>query len=42
VSTDIEAVRTAARLLNHFEELWRARLDQFASVLDDTPEGGAA
>jgi DNA-binding transcriptional ArsR family regulator len=33
VRTDIDAVRAAARLLDRFEELWRARLDRFGDVL---------
>jgi DNA-binding transcriptional ArsR family regulator len=33
VHTDIEAIRAAARLLDQFEELWRARLDRFGDLL---------
>ena len=33
VHTDIEAIRAAARLLDRFEELWRARLDRFGDLL---------
>jgi len=40
VSTDIAAVREAARLLERLEVLWRERLDRFADVLAEPPQGG--
>jgi DNA-binding transcriptional ArsR family regulator len=39
VSADIGTIHEAARLLERLEVQWRARLDQFASVLADQPEG---
>ena len=39
VSTDIENVREAARLLERLEVLWRERLDRFADVLSEPPRG---
>ena len=46
VSGRIDSVRQARRLLDHFEELWRDRIDRFGEVLatlpdDPTPEGTA-
>jgi DNA-binding transcriptional ArsR family regulator len=35
VRTDIDAIRAATLLLDRFEELWRARLDQFDDALAD-------
>jgi DNA-binding transcriptional ArsR family regulator len=35
VHTDIDAIRAATLLLDRFEELWRARLDQFDEALAD-------
>jgi hypothetical protein len=40
VTTDIEALRAAARLLDQLEDMWRARLDRFGDVLThDAPAG---
>ena len=39
VSTDIETVREAGRLLERLEVLWRERLDRFADVLAEPPRG---
>jgi len=33
VRANIDAVRDAARVLDHFEELWRGRLERFGSLL---------
>jgi DNA-binding transcriptional ArsR family regulator len=33
VSGDVGAVRAAARLLDHFEDIWRARLDRIDDLL---------
>ncbi len=33
VSGNVEAVRNASRVLDRYEALWRARLDQFSAVL---------
>jgi DNA-binding transcriptional ArsR family regulator len=37
VHTDIDAIRAAARLLDRFEEVWRARLDRFGDLLVEDP-----
>ncbi len=51
VRTEIGALRTAAALLDEFEELWRARVDRIADLLaeprsdeppTDEPPPGAA
>jgi len=34
VRTDIEAVQAAGRLLDDLEQLWRGRLDRFATALE--------
>jgi DNA-binding transcriptional ArsR family regulator len=37
VRGDVRAVRAAARLLDHFEDIWRGRLDRIDAVLaEDT------
>jgi DNA-binding transcriptional ArsR family regulator len=33
VSGNVEAIRIASRMLDRYEALWRARLDQFSEVL---------
>jgi DNA-binding transcriptional ArsR family regulator len=35
VTTDIETIRTATRLLEQLEAQWRARLDRFGDALAD-------
>ncbi len=35
VSGNVEAVRNASRVLDRYEALWRARLDQFTEVLNE-------
>jgi DNA-binding transcriptional ArsR family regulator len=35
VRTDISTIRTATRLLEQLETVWRARLDRFGEVLAD-------
>ncbi len=35
VSTNLEQVRAAQRLLDQFEELWRGRVDRMTDVLDE-------
>ena len=42
VSADIEAIRRAARLLNRFETVWRARVDRMAQILDEEEDGDQA
>jgi DNA-binding transcriptional ArsR family regulator len=37
VLTDIDAIRSAHRLLGHLEQLWRSRLDRFDDVLAEGP-----
>lgn len=39
VQTDIEAIRTANRLLDEFEGIWRSRIDRFDEILAETTEG---
>lgn len=39
VRTNIDAIRTAYRLLDHFEAVWRSRMDRFGDVLADLNEG---
>jgi len=39
VRTNVEGLRVARRLLDHYEELWRGRVDRMtALVADDTKE----
>ncbi|NYD87878.1 ArsR/SmtB family transcription factor [Cellulomonas oligotrophica] len=47
VHGDVDALRTATRLLSELEELWRGRVDRMEAVLADLddphrPTGGAA
>ena len=37
--TDIDAGRTALRLLDQLEVLWRSRIDRFAEVLAEPTQG---
>jgi len=39
VLTDIDAGRTALRLLDQLEVLWRSRIDRFAEVLAEPTKG---
>lgn len=41
VHTDIDAVRTARRLLDEFEAIWRSRLDRFDEILAESSEGAS-
>src|SRR3977135_2491073 len=36
VRTNLEAVRVARRLLDQYEELWRARIDRMTELLTET------
>ncbi len=36
VRANITAVRAAARVLDHFEELWRGRIDRFGDLLNES------
>ena len=38
VTTRLEQVRAAQRLLDQFEELWRGRVDRMADILDGHEE----
>jgi DNA-binding transcriptional ArsR family regulator len=38
VRTNIEGVRTARRLLDQYEELWRGRIDRMSELLAQTTE----
>src|SRR3954447_219519 len=46
VRGNVRTVQEAARLLDHFEQVWRARIDRFGDVLaegttEPTPDEGA-
>ena len=36
VRTNLEALRVARRLLDHYEELWRARIDRMNELIAET------
>jgi DNA-binding transcriptional ArsR family regulator len=38
VSTNLEGLRRARRLLDRYEELWRGRLDRMAALVTDAKE----
>ncbi len=38
VRTHVEGLRTARRLLDQYEELWRERIDRMAALISDTQE----
>lgn len=38
VRADIEGLRTARRLLDQYEELWRGRIDRMTDLIADTKE----
>lgn len=38
VSTNLEALRVARRLLDQYEELWRGRIDRMSELLAETKE----
>jgi DNA-binding transcriptional ArsR family regulator len=38
VRTNLEALRVARRLLDQYEELWRARIDRMTELVTDTKE----
>lgn len=38
VRANINAVRDAARVLDHFEDLWRGRIDRFGDVLNESKD----
>ena len=40
VSTNLEALRRARRLLDRYEELWRGRVDRMTALITDTKETG--
>jgi DNA-binding transcriptional ArsR family regulator len=39
VHTNIHTIRSASRLLDEFELLWRGRMDRFGEILADHEEG---
>jgi hypothetical protein len=41
VSADIGAIRDVNVLLDHFEAVWRDRLDRFGEVIAETEREGA-
>lgn len=38
VRTNIEGLRTAQRLLDHYEQLWRERVARMAALIDEEPQ----
>jgi len=36
VRTDLERLRVVRRLLDHYEELWRGRIDRMAELISET------
>jgi len=36
VGTDLERLRVVRRLLDHYEELWRGRIDRMAELISET------
>lgn len=38
VRTHLEGLRTARRLLDQYDELWRERIDRMAALISDTQE----
>ena len=38
VTTNVVALANARRLLDHYEELWRGRIDRMADLIDETKE----
>lgn len=38
VRTNVEVLRVARRLLDHYEELWRGRIDRMTELVTDTKE----
>lgn len=41
VTTRVEAIRAAQRLLDQYEDLWRGRVDRMAELIAETKEGKA-
>ena len=41
VRTNIEGLRVARTLLDHYEELWRGRVDRMTDLISTTKEHGA-
>jgi DNA-binding transcriptional ArsR family regulator len=42
VRSNVDTIREASLLLDHYEELWRGRLDRIGEILADDPEGASA
>jgi DNA-binding transcriptional ArsR family regulator len=40
VRGDVEAIRAAAGLLDHYEEIWRGRIDRLDDLLTPPAQGG--
>jgi DNA-binding transcriptional ArsR family regulator len=38
VTTNVAALANARRLLDHYEELWRGRIDRMSDLIDETKE----
>src|SRR5436190_9226911 len=38
VRTNLEGLRIARRLLDEYEELWRARVEHMSQLIDDSPK----
>jgi DNA-binding transcriptional ArsR family regulator len=41
VRADVEGIRTAQRLLDRYEQLWRGRLDRMSNLINDMREQNA-
>jgi DNA-binding transcriptional ArsR family regulator len=42
VRSNLETIRQAARLLDHFEAVWRGRIDRIGELLAEDQHGGQA
>lgn len=42
VRSNIDTIRQASRLLDHFEAVWRGRIDRIGELLAEDPEGDDA
>jgi DNA-binding transcriptional ArsR family regulator len=42
VTGNVDTIRSASRLLDELELVWRARIDRFGEILAEDPTGGAS
>jgi len=42
VRSNIDTIRQASLLLDHFEDVWRGRIDRIGEILAEKPEGASA